>query len=111
MSQKPETVFRAKFTKRLKAIPHSTWESIQQKTIQGTPDILGCVLGFFVGLELKATASSGPTELQQLKLERIKAAKGLAFVVHPGNADFVITLLTAIAEGRASVDPHMEASS
>jgi hypothetical protein len=97
MPQKPETKFRAKFDKKLKLVPKSWFESIQQKAIQGTPDKLGCVNGYFVGLELKATPQGQPTKLQELKLSGIVAAGGVACVVHPGNADEVISLLIRLA--------------
>lgn len=97
MSQKPETAFRGKLVPKLKALPNSWWESIQQKTIQGTPDIIGCLSGVFIGLELKATAKSPITELQLLKQDRIKAAGGYAAVVYPENAELILTHLTMIA--------------
>ncbi len=87
--QKPETVFRAKLRPKLEAIPGSFWESIQQKTIIGTPDILGCVRGRFVALELKSSGGK-VSELQKLKLERIAACGGIAMVVSPENAEQVL---------------------
>ena len=97
MSQKPETVFRAKFSKRLALVPNSWWESIQQKTIVGSPDKMGCVNGFFVALEFKATAHSTVTKLQEHKLKLISAAGGLGVVVHPDNADNVFDMLMHLA--------------
>lgn len=93
MSQKPETVFRQKFQARLKQIDQAWFESIQQKAIAGTPDIIGCVNGYFVALELKATSKDKPTKLQELKLSRIAEANGMAVVVNPDNADHVIDML------------------
>lgn len=93
--QKPETVFRTKLRPKLEAIPDSFWESIQQKTIIGTPDILGCVRGYFVALELKSRGGV-VTVLQELKLKRIRAAGGFAFVVDPDNADSVLKKLGEI---------------
>lgn len=97
MPKKPETLFRARFQKKLDEIPGSWWESIQQKAIQGTPDILGCVGGAFVALELKATPTSKITALQQLKLGRIDEAGGIAWVVHPENAEDILTILRMVA--------------
>lgn len=98
MSQKPETVFRTKFRKRLEAISNTWWESIQQKTICGTPDIIGCVAGSFIGLELKADDKSEVTVLQDLKLRNIAKAGGLGIVVRPSNADDVISLIIDMVE-------------
>ena len=97
MPQKPETRFRMKVDKRLDELPNSWFESIQQKTIQGTPDKLGCVNGYFVALELKATATSYVSPLQLLKLDRIRAAGGYAALVHPDNLDEVMAKLFELA--------------
>lgn len=83
---------------RLEAIPNSWWESIQQKTIQGTPDILGCINGFFVALELKATSLDKPTPLQALKIQRIVSSNGVAFVVNPDNLEATLEVLKEIAQ-------------
>ncbi len=91
--QKPETKFRAKLRARLELVPNSFWESIQQKTIQGTPDIIGCVNGFFVALELKATPSASASALQLLKLKRICNAGGVGYLVHPENMENTLELI------------------
>lgn len=93
--QKPETKFRASFRPKLEAIPNSFWESIQQKTIKGTPDILGVVGGTFIAIELKAGRWQA-TELQKLKLKRIEEAGGIALVVNPSNASEVLSYLRGL---------------
>lgn len=98
MSQKPETIFRQKFRAKLDTIPDSWFESIQQKTIQGTPDLVGCVSGFFVALELKARDVDHASPLQKLKLHKIAQAGGMGIVVSPGNADTVIEMLKQLKE-------------
>ena len=97
MSQKPETVFRQKVTKWLEAnLPGSWFESIQQIAIRGTPDLLGCVRGRFVALELKASETSPVQELQKLKLERIASAGGVALLVYPENWESVKNTLMGL---------------
>jgi hypothetical protein len=95
VARKPETVFRSKvFTWLAIHLPGAWFESIQQIAIGGTPDILGCVRGRFVALEIKAEEKSPVSELQKLKLERIASAGGTALVVHPQNwTDVQKTLL------------------
>lgn len=93
MSQKPETIFRQKFRAKLEKIPNCWWESIQQKTIGGTPDLIGCVAGFFVALELKARDVDHPSPLQRLKLDRIASAGGMGLVVSPGTAAHALELI------------------
>ena len=85
MAQKPETVFRQKVDILLSKIPNSWWESIQQKTIRGTPDKIGCINGKFVALELKASYLSEPSHLQEYKLKEISSSGGVGFVLYPEN--------------------------
>lgn len=54
----------------------------------GIPDVLACVNGFMVAVELKAS-SGKPTELQKLNVSRINAANGIAVILYPeGFEDF-----------------------
>lgn len=84
MPQKPETIFRAKVVKDLQSIPQIAIFSIQQRTIIGDPDLMICLKGLFIGLELKSV-NGNATKLQQYKLDKIRQAKGLAFIVFPDN--------------------------
>jgi len=45
----------------------------------GTPDVLCCVEGFFVGIEVKRPGQK-PRRLQEHHLERIRKAKGISMV-------------------------------
>lgn len=51
-------------------------------TKKGVPDILACVNGRFVGIEVKATKGK-PSELQLHQCMRIRASGGLAYIVYP----------------------------
>lgn len=95
MAKKPETKFREKVDRLLKTIPNSCFESIQQKSIRGTPDKIGCVAGLFVALELKA-GDGEATELQRHKLSRFAIAGGFTRVVNEENLNDVITTLCKI---------------
>lgn len=46
----------------------------------GTPDILACIDGTFVGIEVKKPKGGVVSELQKLKIKQIKNAGGVAFV-------------------------------
>ena len=48
----------------------------------GTPDILACVNGHFVAVEVKA-ANGKPSELQLYHIEQIKKAGGCAEILYP----------------------------
>lgn len=51
-------------------------------TKEGIPDILACVNGYFVGIEVKAQ-NGRPSELQKYHCEQIRKAGGFAFIVYP----------------------------
>lgn len=51
-------------------------------TKSGIPDILACVNGYFVAIEVKAQ-NGRPSELQKYQCEKIRKAGGFAFVVYP----------------------------
>ena len=48
----------------------------------GTPDILACVNGYFLAIEVKAQTGT-PSELQLAKIDAIRKAGGFSYVVYP----------------------------
>jgi hypothetical protein len=98
MAEKPETRFRKKVVEDLRDLPATVVFSIQQRTIQGDPDLMICMRGFFIGLELKS-AYGKASKLQEYKLDKIRKAHGLAFVVFPDNWNEILTNLTRLARG------------
>lgn len=48
----------------------------------GTPDLLACINGYFVAIEVKADNGT-PSELQLVKVNDIRKAGGFAYVVYP----------------------------
>ena len=48
----------------------------------GTPDILACVNGYFLAIEVKAQ-DGHPSELQLVKVNAIRKAGGFAYVAYP----------------------------
>lgn len=48
----------------------------------GVPDILACVNGYFVGIEVKAQ-NGKPSELQLYNIRKIRQAGGFAVVLYP----------------------------
>lgn len=51
-------------------------------TKSGIPDILACVNGYFVGVEVKAQ-NGKPSELQLYNIRKIREAGGFAVVLYP----------------------------
>lgn len=52
----------------------------------GTPDILACVNGYFLAIEVKAQ-NGKPSELQLAKIAQIRKAGGFAYVAYPSGWD------------------------
>jgi hypothetical protein len=101
VAKKPETLFKEKVQKDLKKLPNTWCEKIQQVCIRGTPDLLCCIAGKFVAIELKASSSEVPDALQDHKLQSIANADGMALVVNPENwTETYIVLETLARTGR-----------
>lgn len=82
----------------LQTLPHAWFEKIQQASILGTPDFLGCIRGEFVALELKKDKKAKLSKLQKHKLWSIREnAYGKAFVLTPENFDEVSAKLKNLA--------------
>lgn len=54
----------------------------------GTPDILACLNGRFIGIEAKA-GNNKPTDLQIQNLRRIDLAGGTALVINENNLELI----------------------
>lgn len=53
-----------------------------RNTRSGVPDILACVNGYFVGIEVKASHGKA-SELQLWNREKIRQAGGIAIILYP----------------------------
>lgn len=66
-----------------------------RNTKAGIPDILACVNGYFVGIEVKAQQGS-PSALQMYNVRKIRESGGFAVVVYPSGfeklKDFILDL-------------------
>jgi len=82
--QMTEKELQNKVAKFLKSQPRTwffkVWGGGYQKA--GIPDIICCVNGLFIALELKSDAGK-PTALQRINISRINAAGGLGIVLYP----------------------------
>lgn len=85
MALKPETRFRLKVIDDLRTIPRCKHFTIQQSSIVGTPDILLCVNGRFVAIELKASEDAKVSKMQLFNLEAIAKVGGIGLLVYPQN--------------------------
>jgi hypothetical protein len=96
----PEAKVKAKlreFLKTLDPAPYVVTPIGSAYGAAGVPDLLICHsargdLGLMIGIEVKADATKKPTPLQRRNLEMIRAAGGVAFVVHGENLTQLIAL-------------------
>ena len=85
-----EKIFENQIKNFLKSLPNTYyfkyWAGPYSKS--GIPDIIACVNGHFVAVEVKAE-NGKPSELQLYHLEQIRKAGGHSFLLYPkGFEDF-----------------------
>lgn len=86
-------------------LPNSWFFKTSQRQTRGIPDFIMCVNGFFVAMELKATAKEGlkaatnAMSLQAHFLSQIQKAGGMGIFVYPENWPLVFDNLQKRAEG------------
>ena len=66
--------------------------------MQGAPDFLVCHCGKFVGIETKA-GKGKTTALQDMNLQKIRDAKGVALVIYEDDIEFLKETLYKIEIG------------
>ena len=101
MAKQDETRFKERVKEDLKRISKHCWHTkVQQRAIRGTPDILACVCGVFIAIELKRSAAEEPDRLQRLNIERIKLAGGIGLVAFPENWAEVYKEILSIVDSK-----------
>lgn len=79
----PEKTFENKVKKFIK--DQDGWQVkffANRMTKKGIPDVLGCVNGYFIALEIKSN-SGHPSKLQMYHCSEIRKSGGFAYVVYP----------------------------
>lgn len=94
----PETLFKIRVLNDLKKLRNTWAVKVQQMSIRGTPDILACINGLFVALELKKDGKSKTTRIQDYELGKIRKAGGVALLAYPGNWEETVGLLRRMAD-------------
>lgn len=67
-------------------------------TKSGIPDILACVGGYFVGIEVKAQ-NGRPSELQLHHCKKIRESGGFSFIVYPSGWEILKKILNDLKHG------------
>lgn len=96
----PETKFKLKLRPKLESLPKSNWVKIQQVSIRGVPDFLGCVNGKFVALELKKDGKAPISRLQKHFIDKVNRNKGFARVIYPENMNEILEELCKFCYGQ-----------
>ena len=89
-----ETEFQDKVMKKLRTLPFSHWEKMNDKVSIGVLDIYGTIRGRFVVLELKTTSKLSRRQLSNL--QKYERAKAFTFAVDPKNWNEVFRYLALI---------------
>lgn len=95
-----EKVFEKKVREFLKTLPTQWHFKVFGNAFQesGIPDILGCINGRLIGLEVKSSKGKA-SDLQLYKIKLINDAGGYATVVSPKNWEEVKANLIKISKG------------
>lgn len=93
-----ETLLKIKVLQVLKELPNTWFLKTQEVARSGVPDLLMCVAGRFVAIELK-TEDGVISKLQEYNLKRIEDTGGVSVVLTPSNLDASILLLEMLAKG------------
>ena len=79
-----ESQFKKRVMKDLKTFFKDAWIlKTNERGRAGVPDLLICIKGAFVAIELKRNVKSEPTVLQAAEVQRIRLAGGLSFIAYP----------------------------
>jgi hypothetical protein len=102
MASTPEAKVKARIHAALKAAGAYAVNYIGgQFASNGTPDILACLDGRFIGIEAKAGRGK-PTALQVLALKRIDEAGGLALCINENSLDYLKECLSDVRQARSN---------
>ena len=121
MAQTPEGKVKAKVIRLIKAHGSDAWyytPATRGMGRSGIPDILMCLKGVFIAVEVKRDIKHKPTKLQEHELWKIQKSGGWACVIHDGNLldlEGLMSSILAMAEitrqdGHAKLDAQQEAS-
>ena len=69
-----------------------------RNTKSGIPDLLACVNGYFVAIEVKAETGK-PSPLQLHHQEKIRQSGGISIILYPDQFDEFVRLIDALKHG------------
>lgn len=78
-----------------------------RNTRAGVPDLLACVNGYFVAIEVKAE-NGKPSDLQLWNVEQIQKSKGFAVVLYPDQFNDFVRLVNHLKRCEAMLAAQAE---
>jgi hypothetical protein len=82
--EQSETKFKKRVLKDLKTLKNAWFFKSQEVCVRGIPDIILCLCGYFIALELKRDSKANITKLQWYNAEQISSkAWGIALIASP----------------------------
>lgn len=91
-----ESAIQAKILKYLATLPECWVVKVIQANKNGTPDLIACVQGRFLALEVKS-ATGRPSPIQLHQIEMIRQAGGVVEIVR--SVDDVKKLVDSMSQG------------
>lgn len=102
MADTPERAVKRRVTQMLDAAgAYHFYPATHGYGRSGVPDIVACLKGQFISIECKA-GNGTTTALQDRELSRIRAAGGVALVIHENNFDVLADLLSSLSPSLSS---------
>lgn len=103
----PEKIFETKIKEFLSE--HNIWHVkyfANRNTKSGIPDILACVNGYFVAIEVKAQGGT-VKELQKYHLGKIRESGGFGYVVYPSGFEELKRVILDLLADKFNRDDEM----
>lgn len=104
MAETPEAKVKRKIKEVLKTFGEDVYyfmPAMGSFGKSGVPDIIACVHGAFVGIEVKADKRKNPpTDIQKKNLAEIAAASGAALVIDANDLDFLKGFIEGVIANR-----------
>lgn len=74
-------------------------------TQAGVPDLLCCLNGRFIAIEVKAE-NGKPSPLQIHNIKKIRESGGIAVIAYPKDFDALSVLITAVKDGKTITESY-----
>ena len=88
MATRAEAALTRRILRELRKIPNTFWDRIEQSSIRGTADIIGCICGQFHWIEVKVELEGHLDKrehLQMYKMDQVIDAGGAGIIMYKSN--------------------------